>query len=117
MADPFLILPLENGGQLHFIDLSNRYFGDFHKVRVQIVGDLPVGEDCGAGANFIRYETELTQMAVRSAEIVTVRSRLVDNFIATSVPYLIKKGFGLQLQRKIQEGGRRAKKGSSVIDR
>ena len=110
MVDPFLILPLENGGRLQFIDLSNRYFGDFHKVIVKIIGDLPVDEDCGGIAKFIRYETDLTQMAVSSAEMATVRSRLVDSFIATSVPYLIKKGFGLQLQRKIQGGAARAKK-------
>ena len=105
MVDPFLILPLDNGGRLRFFDLSNRYFGDFHKVKVKIIGELPVEGDCGTALDFIPYETDLTQMAVMSAEIDAVRSRLVDNFIATSIPYLTKKNFGLQLQRKI--GGER----------
>ena len=98
---------LANGLQIRFVDESNRYFGDYHRVCVVAtiickVAELPVGnaEDeafrdkalgvLGAELCVIkRFE----RMGVATAELDEVRTALVDDFLRSALPYLSRPGY------------------------
>lgn len=90
---PFRSERLENGLELAFFDLTNRYFGDYHRVCVEIrlrIGAQPEG----AGLAETRL---LERMAVAGADVLSVRDRLVEDFLKNALPYLSRSDFPARL--------------------
>ncbi len=109
MTEPFRIVALDNGLQARFFDLSNRYFGDFHRVclRVEIAVNLTeemVPEELRAGFSSLGkglcFSRELERMGVPSAHLEQVRDQLVNDFLCSAASYLQKPEFPLQLLRQ-----------------
>ncbi len=100
---------LENGAVINFSNRSNRYYGDFHRVRIDVVVTFPlaltrlpdelreIAEGCG---DHITYEHQLEQMGVKSAELENVAERLIENFLKTVRSYLEKDNFVEALLRQ-----------------
>jgi hypothetical protein len=87
------------GLRLEFYDVSNRYYGDYHQVLIEI--DLLVG---GESPLRLRYQRPLRRMAVSSARLETEKKCLVDGFLATTLGYLGSAGFEEKLRVKLQAG-------------
>lgn len=109
MAEPTRSFELKNGLLLRFYDLSNRYFGDFHRICLKVVGEIPLARlslptDLLPAAaplpETIGFEKYLTRMGVASASCDRVRAALIDDFIRTTVPYLESAVFPEHLLRK-----------------
>lgn len=98
---------LTNGLKIVFVDESNRYFGDYHRVCVVAtmvcnLHDLPVAnsddeafrcqaiEALGEQLSVVkRFE----RMGVASADVAEVRGLLVDDFLRHASAYLSRPGY------------------------
>ena len=97
---------LANGLQIRFAELSNRYFGDYHRVCVQAtivcrLRDLPAATPEQAGFRRLAIETfgeelsiarRLERMAVPSADVDAVRDSLVQDYLRHAAAYLARPG-------------------------
>lgn len=81
---PFRSETLANGVRIEFIDLSNRYFGDYHRVCVEVRIQVPRP---GEAQPLVRKKT-LERMAVPGAEVDAVRHRLADDYWQHAGRYL-----------------------------
>ena len=102
MNDVLMSRTLENGLQLEFFDQSNRYFGDYHRVKILVRCRVPLRAewlaDCGDAVDLpqiramlgesVFYERSLEQMGVASAQLETVKSSLLEGFLGTTAGYL-----------------------------
>lgn len=93
---------LDNGLQLEFLDQSNRYFGDYHRVKILVRCQvalrpewLPTGSDAVDPAQLrallgdcVAFERSLEQMGVASAQLETVKNSLIQGFLGTTAGYL-----------------------------
>lgn len=101
---PEKIEPVElaRGVTAEFVDRSNRYYGDFHRVRIEVTVTLtrsaiddrpelqariPVAQDS------VSYRTVLEKMAVPTAQLPAVREELIRVFLANSRDYILKPAF------------------------
>lgn len=106
---PFRRERLANGVDVAFIDLSNRYFGDYHRVciEVQIAAPGPSGSHgTTAGQQRLATVKRLERMAVAGAEVATVRQRLVDDFWRHAGRYLAHPDFPARLATRSALPGR-----------
>lgn len=104
MTDIIREIPLENGLLVRFCDHTRHYYGDFHLVKIEVVCEVPLRsdylDDAGDLADALvllgdpaRYRRIMEQMGVPSTSIVSVRERLIENFISHSLPYLASSRF------------------------
>ena len=109
MNKPFHMRELCNGVVVEFFDQSNRYFGDYHRVKINAIAMIPVmvnllPEDLQKFAascpDCIKYEKILKQMGVATGEVQAVTESLIDNFIKSVSLYLEKKNFAECFLRK-----------------
>ena len=109
MAEPFRAVELENGLKVCFYDISNRYYGDFHRVCIEVKIDIPsqsilLSDEQARLAekleNPLCFETRLERMGVAGGELRRVREALVDSFLTSSSSYFNKPGFASQLLKK-----------------
>lgn len=118
MSEPFKIVELSSGLRVKFYDQSNRYYGNFHKVRISVVAQIPVdgtllSEDLKRlitqSMDLVSYETMLERMAVPTEQLAEVRSSLVNDFLASASRYLTSKVFveGLLRRREMTKKKRR----------
>jgi hypothetical protein len=99
---------LPNRLLLNIEDQSNRYFGDYHRVRLVIRCQVPVvaahfsaSKDPLAAADAatallgkeVIYETALERMGVAGCDVETIRQQLLDQFVQANQPYLARKDF------------------------
>lgn len=93
---------LENGLQISFVDESNRYFGDYHRICVVVtmlfnLQDLPADNaeaeifrskaiaDLGEEVKVVkRFE----RMGVPTADVEVVRNAMVEDFLESASSYL-----------------------------
>ncbi len=105
MPEELQSIALENGLVIRFYDQSNRYFGDFHRVCIEVSITLP--QDLKMSAGLSRetgcFERTLEKMGVPSADLETVRNALIDAFLTTSRAYLERPDFPEQLLRKMRQ--------------
>jgi hypothetical protein len=87
---------LANGIELAFRDCSNRYFGDYHRVCVEI--DLQVPAPPGP----LSLVRQLERLAVPGAEVESVRHRLVDDFMRHAGRYLAHPDYPARLVAREQ---------------
>lgn len=109
MTDIPTSIELKNGITINFIDQTNRYYGDFHRVKIDVIAKFPVNttqlpkdvhaiaEECHG---HMTYTTSLEQMGVQSADLKNVSTALIDNFVKTVGLYLEKDNFVESLLRK-----------------
>jgi hypothetical protein len=82
---PFRTEHLANGMDVEFVDLSNRYFGDYHRVCVEV--RIIVKPAYGAAID-LQQVKRLERMGVASGDVETVRSQLAEDFWRHAGPYL-----------------------------
>jgi hypothetical protein len=75
---------LANGIELTFVDCSNRYFGDYHRVCVAVRVSVP------PPAGPLQLARHLERMAVPGAELAAVRDRLIADFLRHAGAYLAR---------------------------
>ena len=109
MDKPFQKIELKKGIVVEFFNHGNRYFGDFHRVKISVLVTLPLSkvalaEDLQGFAtgypDYICYEKTLERMGVTTHLVETVRQGLIDDFLKTVAGYLKKNGFAESLLRR-----------------
>lgn len=103
---------LSNGVRVAFHDRSNRYFGDYHRVCVEVRCCLPLTPPLFAGAADPPAECRqaravlgeeachvriLERMGVAGDEVERVRQEIIDGFIRSTLPYLQSPNFPARL--------------------
>lgn len=88
MTTLFASEQLDNGVQIHFIDATNRYYGDYH--RVCIVVELRFASDEYAQAH--KFQT-LERMGVCGAEVESVQEQLLNSFRQGTMKYMGNENF------------------------
>lgn len=100
---------LANGLQLDFVDQSNRYFGDYH--RICVVATLRCPLDVLQGAldeethrralvqfgDALVVEKRFERMGVASADVEAVRGALVDDYLRHATEYLSRPEYPVLL--------------------
>jgi hypothetical protein len=114
-------ISLPNGLTIVFHDLTRRYFGDYHHVRMEIVCKIPVlrelfddQEQYDAARSLVGEEVVYRRiegtMGVPSREIETALESLFVNFSENSLSYLSSAQFPLKMVHselgKIKRKGR-----------
>lgn len=106
---------LDNGLELVITDQSNRYYGDFHQIKIDVASYLPlVGsllsdsglterEQLRAKNRFgdrLEAHQELKRMGVAGADVESVTRQMVEQFLQTSLPYMQSNAFPVRLLKK-----------------
>lgn len=86
---PFRCEALDNGVTVEFFDRSHRYFGDYHRIRVEV--RLQVSRP-GSDSPLVKTGT-LERMGVPGAATVTIRDRLADDYWRHVGRYLSHPGY------------------------
>jgi len=103
------IRTLGNGVVVEFFDQSNRYYGDFYRVRIIAVATVPLtkstlpedlSEFAATYPDCVKYEKSLDRMGVVSTSVEHVVKTLIDEFIESVGCYLEKRNFAENLLRK-----------------
>lgn len=94
---------LANGIRVDFIDGSNRYFGDYHRLRIEVRCRIAVtpqlfaaAADPCAEADRVRsrlgdevlWVRHLERMGVAGGDLESVRNEMIETFIKSSFSYL-----------------------------
>ncbi len=101
MERPFRSHRLPNGLTAEFFDLSNRYFGDYHRVCLEVRCPVPLRTEWFPGeggdeldrarrllGEEVVYGRRLERMGVAGSEVEKTREALVDDFLRTTSSYL-----------------------------
>jgi len=95
---------LENGLVVAFVDVSNRYYGDYHRVRVEVRCSLPLQPEMFADTGDLEraralwgeafdWIRPLEKMGVSGAEVTATAAKLIEGFVASAYPYLSQPQF------------------------
>lgn len=105
----------DNGLELIFIDLTNRYYGDFYQVKIDVINRIQLTdtflsrsglterEQAQARNRFgavLESHKELKRMGVAGPDVKDVTSRMIQQFLDSSLPYLTDAKFPSQLLKK-----------------
>jgi hypothetical protein len=105
----------DNGLELIFTDRSNRYYGDFHQIKINVqstvhltdsflhASDLSEKEQLRAKNRFgdtFEAHQELKRMGVAGSDVDTVTSEMVQQFLDTALPYMSSAEFPIRLLRQ-----------------
>lgn len=97
---------LENGLRIQFHDLTNRYFGDYHRVCVIAILVIPLSsvadehlQSLGLHrfGEVIKVEKRFERMGVPSQKVSAVREELMGHFLRHASKYLSKPEFPQKL--------------------
>ncbi len=99
-TDPVRREVLSNGLTLVFYDRSLRYFGDYHRVRIEVQCRL-----ADSDADLPLHNLE--RMGVAGAAVGQVREELIGNFLQSARNYLEQPDFPARLLARAQAEGRR----------
>ena len=97
-------LTLANGLVMFFSSQSQRYFGDYYRVKLVIRATIPVlpeyfeepgafDQACALLGTEVKYRRELERMGIPSTEIDRTVTRLIDDFILNSGSYFSARDF------------------------
>ncbi len=84
---------LPNGVSVVFIDRTNRYFGDYHRVLVEARISVPVA----SRAEPLLQVRSLERMGVAGSEVAAVRDRLANDFWCHAASYLGRPDYPARL--------------------
>lgn len=93
---------MPNGLEIVFHSQGNRYFGDYHQVKVMVVCRVALSndliseylseEDLKKAVNLfgdhLEYKKLLKQMGVAGKDVDAVQASMVENFINTAASYM-----------------------------
>ena len=119
---------LPNRLKLTVEDLSNRYFGDYHRVKLLVRCPITVSADSFGSSPDplaaaqaaqrsigpeVLYEKSLERMGVPGAELQSIKQELLEQFIRINQPYLARDDFPARFiavklrerQQKTRSGG------------
>ncbi len=111
-------IPLENGLTVSFYQHTHRYFGDYHRIKVEIICEVPLLEEyftcreefaearatLGDKAVFRR---DLELMGVPSADVEQSIESVIANFSGHSLSYLASPLFPRKVVQAELSGPRR----------
>ncbi len=109
MNEPFKTTRLDNGVIIDFFSQGNRYYGDFHRVKICAIATIPLDveslpvdlqPEAARCSGVIKYEKNLERMGVATARVAEVTQSLLDDFTQTVGSYLEKESFAAGLLRK-----------------
>ncbi|BCR04821.1 hypothetical protein DESUT3_18900 [Desulfuromonas versatilis] len=124
MDQPYRSERLDNGLLVEFRDVSNRYFGDYHRVRVEVICRLALGEGLFAGSADpaadceqarkllgpeIVFARSLEKMGVAGAAVEQTREELIQGFVESTFAYLGKPDFVSRLLARELSEARKAR--------
>ena len=113
---------LENGVVVEFFDRSNRYFGDYHRICIDVSCRIPLSAEifgtAGDAEDKVRkarsvlgdeaiYRRTLDRMGVAGAEVEETRQRMLDEFSRSNFPYLGSSEFPARFVAKEMAGARK----------
>jgi hypothetical protein len=101
-------ISLENGLIVSFYQHTHRYFGDYHRIKVEIICEVPVLEEYFTSqAEFVEaraslgskavFRRKLELMGVSSAEVEQSLEGVIANFSSHSLSYLASPLFPRKL--------------------
>jgi hypothetical protein len=104
-------IPLENNLKVCFYNHNHRYFGDYHRVKVEITCEVPIMEEYfSTRAEFAEaisylgrsaiFKRSVEQMGVSTDELEPCLERIIENFISHSLSYLASNEFPRKLIRR-----------------
>ena len=91
---PFRTERLSNDVDVEFTDCSNRYFGDYHRVCVEI--RISINLSAGS-ATRLQQVRRLERMGVAGANVETIRNQLVDDYWRHAGHYLAHPDYPARL--------------------
>ena len=115
---------LDNGLEVVFSDEGNRYFGDYHQVKVIASCRINLGDELQSEyltaadlakareifGEQVEYRRLLKQMGVAGAEVEAVQKRMIDNYLATATAYMQEAGFAARyVARRLVEHRNRSR--------
>ena len=116
-------IPLENNLNVCFYNHNHRYFGDYHRVKVEITCKVPLKEEyfttraeCVEAINTLGlsalFKRSVEQMGVSSDELEPCLERIIDNFISHALSYLASPEFPRMLIKKEMANSMRTVRGT-----
>lgn len=109
MNKPFKIVKLRHGVVVNFFDQSNRYFGDYHQIKISALATVPVKvsslpndlqKSVTSNPATVIYEKHLKRMGVATASRESVIEILIAAFIRSVGSYLENEDFAEHLLRQ-----------------
>ncbi len=109
MNKPFHTRRLGGGVVVDFFDQNNRYFGDFHRLKINAIATISfdtatlpadLQEFAASYSGNIKYKKSLERMGVVTSLVEIVTHELIVDFIETVENYLKKKNFAENLLRR-----------------
>lgn len=116
MAEKEQNYQIADGIHARFVDRGNRYFGDFHRLLINVEISIAVVRDefaeefrelLSENDSEIYYRTTLEKMAVSSADYDKDFNLLVTMFMQTTGNYLKQPAFAKALIEKQLRSGRK----------
>ena len=116
-------IPLENDLIVRFYNHNHRYFGDYHRVKVEITCEVPIMEEyfsnraeCAEAISTLGrsalFKRGVEQMGVSSDELEPCLERIIDNFISHALSYLASPEFPRMLIKKEMANSMRTVRGT-----
>jgi hypothetical protein len=104
-------IPLENNLTVCVYNHNHRYFGDYHRVKVEITCEVPIMEkyfatraECADAISSLGrsvcFKRSVEQMGVSTDELGPCLERIIDNFINHSLSYFASDDFPRKLIQK-----------------
>ncbi len=87
---------LANGLTVRFLDKTQRYFGDYHHVLLEVVCDVPVPASAEAeslAGRSLQFRSNIRRFGVPTADVSAVIENLVSNFTSTTLSYMSSPSF------------------------
>ncbi|MBW2187932.1 MAG: hypothetical protein BA874_07400 [Desulfuromonadales bacterium C00003068] len=88
MATQFTSEQLANGVQINFNDVTNRYYGDYHRVCIEVELRF-ASEEFAQGHKFQTLE----RMGVSSADVESVQEQVLNSFRQGTMRYMVSENF------------------------
>lgn len=88
---------------LEFIDCSNRYFGDYHRLLIEVDALIV----CDDGPLRLRYQKPLRKMGVSGDAADSEKMALIEGFLATASTYMRRDEYVGKLLESLQRPGQK----------
>ncbi|MBW2187464.1 MAG: hypothetical protein JRG71_14035 [Deltaproteobacteria bacterium] len=88
MAAQFPSEQLTNGVRIDFTDVTNRYYGDYHRVCIEVELRF-ASEEFAQGHKFQTLE----RMGVSSADVESVQEQVLNSFRQGTMRYMVSENF------------------------
>jgi hypothetical protein len=96
-------ITLKNGIRISFSDQTNRYFGDFHRIHIQVEIALPEGFSWPAAVpRKTSLVKTLEKMGVPGAHVEQEKQALIEGYLEAAKNYLEADDFPQRLAAKLQ---------------